>query len=266
MTGQRMWMTAVLWTAPVAAWAQSPITIEQLLVKPARWQLTSSLQLQTGESVPGYSSLHSAWGTGLRYGISPQLEINTRIDQSELTRYTPAGSIREQGRSFSAGFNWLLLRETRLPALLLQARTEIYSSTAGQTRSLPSVQLGFTTYKSIDPIVLSLFASLQHERDSSIDAFPGSEGDVVLEPGLGWHIEPAINFAVNPQITLLGAMSYSQRSPLQIDGVSNAVRERQVALRLGVGYAPVREHSIFLSAAMTSDAGGGLNLRWFWEF
>jgi hypothetical protein len=108
-------------------------------------------------------------------------------------------------------------------------------------------------------VVLSLSASAILQRGYR-------RGDDRIDPGPAWRVDPMVNFAVNPQVTLLGGLSLSRRYATGVNGQPlNDGRER-VALLTGVGYALSRRHTVFVNAEISSHASSGASLQWFYQF
>lgn len=238
--------------------AQAPISIEQLLVDASRWQISSSAFFRSANPA-GLRGRQSGGSTSLRYGVNSRLEINAGLQGASLSRRNGELSVDNTLQSASLGINMLVHRESRWPALLLEARAELFSRNDGQDSSLPGGQLALTAYKSLDPVVLSVTAVVERYRERA-------SGASQLRPGSAWRLEPAVNFAVNPELTLLSGFVLARQHSTRLDGVALGLAQDEVALRLGVGYSPRREHSFFVTGDLASNRAGSVNLQWFYEF
>jgi hypothetical protein len=240
--------------------AQLPLNIEQLLVEPARWQLTTAVDVFTA-SMPGSVQRRvTGWRSGLRYGIAPGIEVNASWQLAETRLRLPVATVQTDNQRLAAGVNWLVKPETTTPALLLELRGELARRDSGKRRALSAGQVMLTAYQSIDPVVLSLTVLWDHRRSYR-------RGDEHVDPGSGWRIEPAVNFAVNPRVTLLGGLSVSHSAAARINRRKAGPAAEQVALRTGVGFALNQESRVFLSGdfAPSADASG-VTLQWFYDF
>jgi hypothetical protein len=153
----------------------------------------------------------------------------------------------------------LLKPETRFPALLLELRADLAGSGAGSRAGVAGGQLTLTAYKSLDPVVLSLSASAMQRRGYRRDGLR-------IDPGSAWRVDPVVNFAVNPQITLLGGFSVSRRHATRVDGQWVNDGSDRIALLTGIGYALSRRHTVFVNAEMTGQGSSGASLQWFYQF
>lgn len=239
--------------------AQSPITIEQLLAKPSTWQISSSFDYRSAMSESSWLERQSSWLMGVRYGLSDRLELNARLQTQQFSQSNADQQIREQSHRLSVGSNWLINRESTIPALLLEARAVLGSSGSNGRRTLPGGQIAMTTYKSIDPLVLSLSTSLSFQRDYRIDAWD-------VKPGASWRIEPGVNFAVNPRVTLFGGAAFERRNATSMgSGLVVGATER-LGIHGGMALSLAREHSMFVSVDLGTDRSGGMTMQWFYEF
>ncbi|EAQ96357.1 hypothetical protein [Congregibacter litoralis] len=242
-----------------AAFSQSPINIEQLLTKPSVWQISSSVDYR-GSSLGSFQNGRQLTGsTGLRYGLTPRVEINARLTGWQYRQSVGELQSEEQGHSVSIGGNWLLKRESLLPAMLLEARGELLSRGSPEERSFPGGSVGLTLYKSSDPVVLSLRASMNLRRSYRFES-------VKVSPGATWSIEPGVNFAVNANVTLFGSAFFERRNASLHDGVTLYNAQERVGLRGGLALAVAGRHSLFVSGDLASDQQGGVSLQWFYEF
>jgi hypothetical protein len=249
---------ALVMTAPRAL-AQAPISIEQLLVKPSRWQIAASLDYRTASQNAWQQSRQVQWSTLLRYGLSPRLEVNARYSRAEFLERLGWDKRYSRAERASAGLNWLVKAESALPAVLLELRADLAVRDMAGQRRLPGGQLTLTTYKSIDPVVVSLSASVSHERDYHW-------GQEYVDPGSAWRLEPTVNFALNPQVTLLGGLSVSRRHAARISGEAVETVDERVGVLLGLGYAVTQRHTLFVNADLSNQSGAGANLQWFYQF
>ena len=154
--------------------------------------------------------------------------------------------------------NWLLKAESATPALLLEARGELFTQTAVRGGQAPGAQLIATSYQSFDPLVLSLTAALRWRG-----AYRQSEQR--WNPGINWSLSSQVNFAVNHRVTLFGGVSYSHRERTRIDGVPQGRAVNDVGFRLGLGFTPAIGNSLFVSGEYQSSAAGAVSLQWLRE-
>lgn len=239
--------------------AQAPLSIEQLLAPSARWQLVTTIDHASTGSTPFEERRSTLGSVVLRYGVTARLELSGRLTRRVDEQRSPGGSERRTGQSTSIGLAWLARPEDRWPALLLEARADVASRFAGSAGGAGEA-LALTTYRSVDPVVLSLSATWLRQRSFRQDG-------VRVEPGQRWRIEPLVSFAVNPHVTLLGGASITRRADSRIDGRRAFGPRSAIRYRSGLGYAPDSQNTLFLTADLGGgDAGARIALQWFYEF
>ena len=239
--------------------AQSPISIEQLLAKAATWQVSSSVDYRASMPTPLQLERQTSVSTGLRYGLNSRFEINARLESLQFSQSIAGQRLRERQQSLSLGSNWLIKRESFLPAVLLETRAVLASNGSFGPRDLPSAQIAVTSYKSIDPVVLSLTVAMNIQRSYRDES-------AVVKPGVSWRIEPNVNFAVNPSVTLFGGAAMERRNASRIGESTVMPAMERVALRGGMALSLAQRHSIFVSGDLGSDRSGGMSVQWFYEF
>ncbi|MEM9760326.1 MAG: hypothetical protein AAF933_13885 [Pseudomonadota bacterium] len=247
--------TAICAVTPRAA-AQAPLSIEQLIMDASRWQLTAGIDERSAHQPVG-ELRDLGLRTSLRYGITAKLEVNAGVSQRRTDRRVPGDFGRDRTQIISMGSTWLLHPEGRWPALLTEARWDLFLPSARETDRSAGGVFAATVYRSIDPVVLSLRASV-HRRSAFAD-----NGRKVT-PGSSWRVEPMVNFAVNPRVTLLTGLTFSRHAATRLDGGRLLAPRHDLRLRLGIGLAPTPGSNLFLSGDIGS-AAVGIGLEWFFE-
>jgi hypothetical protein len=187
------------------------------------------------------------------------VELSARYSRARRNHRFPGADLSSGRDSLILGLNWQLRPEDRWPAVLLELRGEAWQEQDGRRGALPGGSLALTLYQSIDPVVLSLRGSYRHQR-----RWRGDGGDI--RPGDVWRLEPMLNFAVNPQVTLVGGLGLSRRSATQIGGQALFAPRYGRELVAGIGYAPRRRSTVFVIGSFgDSAAGSGVSVQWLRE-
>ena len=264
-----------------SAKAQLPLSIETLLMPPSTFTVSTQahwrqarqpvLARRNDDSGGAFLSLghrsveQGIASVGARYGVSRRLELKGRVSHRQTRWRTPGNpAISRRGYRAAMGLSWLLQPERGAPAVLLDAEVDLLSraATPGAGRAwLDGVGFGVTTYRSLDPVVLSLSANYRRQRERSLD--PGGSGASEM-----LVLAPQVNFAVNAQVTLVGGLSvqYQTGNVSPLDDRGSTV---STALRLGIGYAAGRRTTLFLNtnvATSGADRGAGFDLEWLYRF
>lgn len=118
-----------------------------------------------------------------------------------------------------------------------------------------------TTYRAIDPVVLSLTAAYRFNTTRS-------DGDVDLKPGNFLLLTPSIAFAVNDRVTLTTGLQWINRQADRIKGESREARETSTDILLGVGYGIARGNTLnfTVNANASGRNGADLRLNWLYTF
>ena len=120
-----------------------------------------------------------------------------------------------------------------------------------------SGQIGFTTYRSIDPVVLSLTAGYRYAGNRNV-------GGQQVDPGDLMFIHPSLDFAINDRVTVSGGPLFRFHGHDKVAGDNVGMRTSQTNLGLGLGYAVSRDVTVYVNilADISGDTGTqtGFNL------
>ena len=272
--------------------AELPLTIEDLITDKGKFKLDISasyanhnhqgiatddpIAIQTGETsfvlVP--TSLGDSRATtdtlvatvGLRYGLTSRTEIYNR--STWLHRWQRQSSLSEQqvendGRFVDTwlGINHQFSRDDKTPALLGFVEIAIAERRGDQNETLSAFMLGLTTYRAIDPVVLSLTVGWRINNQHETDTATHKPGNMAL-------INPSVAFAVNDRVTLTTGAQWTHHQPDSIDNQSQGIRRINTDLLMGVGYAVSKGNSLNLTlkANATGSDGADLRLNWLHTF
>jgi len=252
-------MALVTVALPAPVRAQGPLSVEQLIVDDAQWQFTAASRFATA---PGPAGEYREAGSSvsLRYGVRRDVELNIGLNRARILGISGTGPAPAATCDLDLGLTWQVRHEDRWPALVLEGRIPLLAD--GNARQfLPGgYGIAATLYKSIDPLVLSLTAA--HRAGPRRTA-----SDSAITPGATWRLEPTINFAVNPAVTLFGGATLSRREGTRAGGARLSDPIHGVGLRGGVAWALGIRSTLFLSAEMASRSGlGAVNLQWMYAF
>ena len=181
----------------------------------------------------------------IRYGATRNLQLSLTATATYQDQRTTQESIEvSQDKEFdfnhlALGFTYRLKRETATPALLLFANTSLRDQ-AGMRESgrhnFSSSTFGFTTFKTIDPVVLSARVGYRYARE--IDGI--ALGDVLFT-------DFGVSFAVNRNVTISGGLSTTLQKPGNIEDQSIDTRRTNTSLDFGLGLALDQNNILFLN-------------------
>jgi len=142
---------------------------------------------------------------------------------------------------------------------LVFAETAFYEKLSKSQSSFKSAMLGFTTYKAIDPAVLSLTAAYQLSQNRK-------DGDINYKPGNFILINPSAAFAINDRITLTTGAQWINRSADRSDGQDLGMRKTSTDLILGVGYGISKGNILNFTIQQNMSGRNGAGLRFSWLY
>ena len=277
------------------SFADLPLTIEDLLTKNNEFRLSLNFgysnvdrskvsahfdYVETGNNnfvlfpvVVGEQRQNSDRFTltlGGRYGLSANTELYSRLtataNDSRMHIGNNANSQNkntisqksEQLNQLIFGVNHQFSEDNDSPALLGFAEVALAENTAmdgSEYVHFKTGQMGFTTYRSIDPVVLSLTTGYRH-------SWRRKTNDKDLDPGDLLFINPSVGFAVNNEVTLTGGVQFKFRSRDRIDHQGTGIRTSQTDLELGLGYASSEQLTINLTIRndISGNTGAQANL------
>ena len=273
-----------------AAHADLPLTVEDLVTDKGRVKLELSfayanvdqtgvsagepITVQTGPtsfiSVPTSigersSNRDSLVGTiGLRYGLTGRTELLIRssyLHSSERTRDI-SGNSRYRQNYFADtwfGINHQLRDDDELPALLGFAEVALSERMRNGTKGLRSLQLGFTTYKAIDPVVFSLTGAYRFSRSYG-------DGSSSVKNGNIFMLSPSVGFAVNDRVTLTTGMQWSRVGVERVNGTANGINRTRTDLLLSVGYGFARGNTLNTTMKLNASGNQGAEMRVNWLY
>ncbi len=287
-------LTSLLLSISSSTWADLPLTVEDLLTAQDRYRLEFGLNyansdrrnidsrfdlIQTGSGsfvlLPvdvGEERRNSdflAMTLGFRYGASKDTELLTRLTATasnvRIQNNTGTGSdSNQQLNDFVIGVNHKFSDDNETPALLGFAEVILAENTVTDEAYFvhaKSGQIGFTTYRSIDPVVLSLTSGYRYAGKRDVI-------NLSIDPGDLLFIHPSVGFAVNNEVTLTGGMQLRFRDRDKVAGNAVGIRTSATDLIFGLGYAASKRMTLYFTtlADISGDTGAQLGFNLLYKF
>lgn len=201
---------------------------------------------------------------GLRYGLTRDTELYARTSWlTNTTRREGAGGVSSDSDSgFAdawAGVNHRFMKDDETPALLGFVEGALAEKQRGGNSHGKSWLVGFTTYRAIDPLVLSLTGAYRFHL-----ARPDGGQDTT--PGNLFLLNPSVAFAVNDKVTLTGGMQWKLRQADERDGVEQGMRRTSTDFSLGLGYAVAKQSTLNLNLRGNVSGGNGAEMGLTWLY
>jgi len=272
--------------------ADLPLTVEDIITQEGNLRLDLSLSyanrdkedlalsepivIQTGRNsfvtiptnIGSVESNHDVLiGTlGLRYGVTTDTELYVRTSYMDSnTRYTTNNqtSSNSENQLLDAwlGINHQFSYDNDTPALLGFIEAGIYEKHQHDDASLKSWGIGLTTYRAIDPVVLSATFAYRWNQERQ-------DGSVDYKPGNHFVVAPSVAFAVNDRVTLTGGFQWMNRKSDQYSGKATSYRHTTTDLTFGLGYG-ISKGNILNTTLKTNASGNNgtdLRLNWLYAF
>lgn len=273
----------ILFAAPYAA-ADLPLSLEELFTDKGKLRLETSISYTNSESrqtqpanpiyiqtgANSYIAVPTALrqgsrnsdiivGTaGLRYGITRKTEIYGNASylwRSDRSFNGEARSSTAQNLSdITLGISHTFKQDGKNPALAGFAETSVYEKAGGKASAAKSWLIGASTYKAIDPVVLSLTTAYRRNGSRKLDAGRYKAGDYFM-------LSPSVSFAANDRISFTGGVQWIARQADRLDGKKLSSSNTATYANLGVGYGISRETSISANARFNVSGHSSTTLR-----
>ncbi len=254
--------------------ADLPLTVEDILTAHHRYRIEANLEYSNRE----YSDLSSGYisssdlallSIGSRWGWSLQTELLVRA-----YGYQSQVRVRQEGRSdetgdadwsrLLVGINHQFSGDSNTPALLGFASVDLLDKPGvpgAKVGSARNINLGLTTYRSLDPLLLS--AVVMYEYRAAYDI-----NELEVEPGNSFSFSPQFAFSANHLVTLTGGIRWEWRDSPRVAQKNLTIGRNRTSLLLGMGYSWNEDVSISLNGAfsVTDSEGSSLNMSVVYKF
>lgn len=180
---------------------------------------------------------------GLRYGITKKAELYGNVSylwaESRYSNGYAENKVKDKSLSnINLGINYTAVQDGKNPALVGFIETSVYEKAHDKRTRINSWLLGATTYKAIDPVVLSLTAAYRLNKSKSL-----SDGSR-YKAGNYWLLSPSVSFAANEKISLTGGVQWLGKQPDRIENKKESFRNTSMYADFGVGIGFTKNTSI----------------------
>ncbi|HFC6971042.1 TPA: meta-pathway of phenol degradation family protein, partial [Neisseria meningitidis] len=269
---------------PLSTYADLPLTIEDIMTDKGKWKLETSLTylnsensraelaapvyIQTGATsfipIPteiqenGSNTDMLAGTLGLRYGLTGNTDIygSGSYLWHEERKLDGNGKTRNKRMSdISAGISHTFLKDDKTPALIGFLESTVYEKSRNKASSGKSWLIGATTYKAIDPVVLSLTAAYRINGSKTLSS------NTKYKAGNYWMLNPNISFAANDRISLTGGIQWLGKQPDRLDGKKESARNTSTYAHFGAGFGFTKTTALNASARFNVSGQSSSELK-----
>ncbi|EQD06485.1 TPA: meta-pathway of phenol degradation family protein [Neisseria meningitidis] len=281
---KRIFLSALPAILPLSAYADLPLTIEDIMTDKGKWKLETSLTylnsensraelaapvyIQTGATsfipIPteiqenGSNTDMLAGTLGLRYGLTGNTDIygSGSYLWHEERKLDGNGKTRNKRMSdISAGISHTFLKDDKNPALIGFLESTVYEKSRNKASSGKSWLIGATTYKAIDPVVLSLTAAYRINGSKTLSS------NTKYKAGNYWMLNPNISFAANDRISLTGGIQWLGKQPDRLDGKKESARNTSTYAHFGAGFGFTKTTALNASARFNVSGQSSSELK-----
>lgn len=281
---KRIFLSALPAILPLSAYADLPLTIEDIITDKGKWKLETSLTylnsensraalaapvyIQTGATsfipIPteiqenGSNTDMLAGTLGLRYGLTGNTDIygSGSYLWHEERKLDGNGKTRNKRMSdISAGISHTFLKDDKNPALIGFLESTVYEKSRNKASSGKSWLIGATTYKAIDPVVLSLPAAYRINGSKTLSS------NTKYKAGNYWMLNPNISFAANDRISLTGGIQWLGKQPDRLDGKKESARNTSTHAHFGAGFGFTKTTALNASARFNVSGQSSSELK-----
>lgn len=281
---KRIFLPALPAILPLSAYADLPLTIEDIMTDKGKWKLETSLTylnsensraalaapvyIQTGATsfipIPteiqenGSNTDMLAGTLGLRYGLTGNTDIygSGSYLWHEERKLDGNGKTRNKRMSdISAGISHTFLKDDKKPALIGFLESTVYEKSRNKASSGKSWLIGATTYKAIDPVVLSLTAAYRINGSKTLSS------NTKYKAGNYWMLNPNISFAANDRISLTGGIQWLGKQPDRLDGKKESARNTSTYAHFGAGFGFTKTTALNASARFNVSGQSSSELK-----
>ncbi len=255
-----LWVVAL--TGPCRA--DLPLTNDDLLIRERTVRLGIGLDY-VNRTRRNWLSLNNLDGflaqADARYGVSSDLEIYARVSglylqvRSLSASNTTTTASAWRFNNLSLGLNYQFSPDNATPALLGQIGTSIVENASATTKTNfvygKTWQVGLTTYRRFDPVVLAISVGYTHARPRR---FINNDRHVNYNPGNIFSFNPSLSFAINPDVSVSGGFTVTYSGKSELDNERSGMPLTRTDLAFSLAFA-LTEKTIAFSRLLTDISG-----------
>lgn len=192
----------------------------------------SYINLPTNISNSRNQSEYLVSAIGLKYGIGKNSDIGINISGSHQSQHNLNTNDKYSDSQFndlSLTGSYQFLDDGKYPALVGFYDISVLEKQAEKNIYFSNLSAGVTTYKSYDPIVLSLTTGYKYNFEKSINNQTTKPSDI-------FFINPQVAFAANEKISLLAGATFRHIGSQQQNKETINPSRNDTDISFGVGY------------------------------
>ncbi|KAF1013661.1 MAG: hypothetical protein GAK29_04705 [Acinetobacter bereziniae] len=198
---------------------------------------------------------------GIKYGLLKNLDINIRTNLLySSTRFIDINSLEKSKTNtdiadISIGANYQLLQDAKYPALVGFIETAILEKLENKNSNFSSWTAGLTTYRSYDPIVLSLTTGYKYNLKRSISE------NADYKPANLFFMNPQVAFSANDRISLIAGLNLKIIDNQKLNEIIVEKKRNNLDYTFGMGYGISDNSNLNLIATIRQDFNNSSEIR-----
>lgn len=198
---------------------------------------------------------------GAKYGIINNLDISLRSSflyksNRYLSPSTEEPSVTDTDFSdITIGVNYQFLQDAKYPAVVGFIETTVFEKGETKNNHFSDWTIGATTYRSYDPIVLSLSSGYKFSLKREIDT------DNKYKPSDLFFLNPQVAFAANDRISLIGGLNFKFLGEQKLNDQVVAKKRNNLDYSFGIGYGLSDQSNLNLTATIRQEFDNSSEIR-----
>lgn len=214
-----------------------------------------NLPVQIGDNE--YQSDYLATTIGLKYGIGTNSDIGISLSgshhsQKNLTIDSKNSNTQLSDVNLTGSYQFL--NDGKYPALVGFYDIGLLEKRDNKMLNFSNASFGITTYRSLDPIVLSLTAGYKYAIAKEIGGKKTKPADILF-------INPQVSFAANERVSLVAGATFRHIGTQKLDSQAVAKQRNTTDLSFGVGYGLNNDANLNFTATIKQGFGSSNEFR-----
>lgn len=198
---------------------------------------------------------------GLKYGLIKDLDVSLRTNLLYTSNRFLDVNSEEKSKNetdisdITIGLNYQFLQDAKYPALVAFLETSILEKNEKENSTFSSWSAGITTYRSYDPIVLSLTTGYKYSLERNINAVDE------YKPADLFFFNPQIAFSANDLISLIAGLNFKTIDTQKLNGQIMEKKRNNIDYSFGIGLGLDDKSNLSILATSRQDFNNSNEIR-----